>query len=304
VPGGGDRPEEERQDDPESPRPEEAEADEELEVDWDTKLPPLEESRTTPEELAGRRPAARPLQSAPAWTQPELAWPLALVAGFVGSTLGIRTGIPGTGALLALGLFSPLYLGLFGRGRIRLAALISIGWMAAVGAAAAGSVLDGSFNEVARACPGAHSFRDLEIRTWIEGERSGPETWPLLRNLALTLLLLAAARPTRGFLTLLGLGVAASAVGCGVGWFAEAADTMDPAMACLFGIPPHCVFVLCGVALSGVALAERRPWIPAPGGGDQRRALIVAGLALAAAGLFLEPLLAATWGSWMAQAVG
>ncbi|MEW6073195.1 MAG: hypothetical protein AB1726_11475, partial [Planctomycetota bacterium] len=62
-------------------------------------------------------PAPRPPRRSELWSSPELAWPLALFAGFAGTLLGVAVPLPGAAAAFATAAFAPLYLRLQARGR-------------------------------------------------------------------------------------------------------------------------------------------------------------------------------------------
>ncbi|MFT5285799.1 MAG: hypothetical protein ACI8TQ_001967 [Planctomycetota bacterium] len=278
-----------------------------VELDWDVALPPLPEPEA--EQLDSWSPknteSLPPLEPlGPRWHQAELAWPIALFAGFAGSSLGVASGLPGVGPLAAMILFAPLYLGLIHRNRTGLAALISIGWLAAVGAAAAGAVLDEGFSAIARSCPGSIGLREAEILPWLEGDRSGPASGTFLRNFYVGVGLLLVARHSIGLVSLAGLALCASAIGASVGWFATETLSMEPATACILGIPPHHAFSLAGLLLLVAVLSDRRQLLPLSEITDVRRNLMVAGAALLVLGFFVEPLLSRAWGTWMSEAVG
>ena len=291
---------------PQSPSDSKAEA-EPVELDWDEPLPPLPESDAEPDDPWApktKKPTTIEEPLGPRWHQAELAWPLALLAGFAGSSIGIGTGLPGVGPLASMMLFAPLYLGLIHRNRTGLAALISLGWLAGVGAAAAGAVLDEGFAAIARSCAGATGLREVEFLPWLEGDRSGPTNGSFLRNFYLGIGLLLVARHSIGLISLAGLAACASAVGASVGWFATEALSMEPATACILGIPPHYAFLLAGLLMLVAVLSDRRRLLPLSDITDVRRNLMVAGAALLVLGFLAEPLLSRAWGTWMSEAVG
>ena len=277
------------------------------ELDWDAPLPPLplagdESSDVWSPPSSTLQPM--PESVGPRWQQAEIAWPLALLTGFVGSSTGIMSGLPGVGPLAAMLLFAPLYLGLIHRSRTGLAALVSCGWLAGVGAAAAGAVLDDGFSSVAKSCPGAQNFRATEIMPWIESASTEFPSGPPQSALLVVLGLLLVARPTVGLMSLAGLALCASAIGAGVGWFATQVLSMEPALACILGVPPQHAFSLAGMALLVAALADRGRLRPFAEISDQRRNLMLAGVVLIALGILAEPLLSEAWGTWMSEAVG
>lgn len=250
---------------------------------------------------ADGRPADPPPARGPGLLQAEVAWPAALLAGFAGSALGVVSRVPGLGALLATAGFAPLHLLLVTRGRPRLAGVLATGWLFAVGAAACGAVMERGFHDVAGAVPGARAFLASDVRPWLDG-RAEPQ---LLRNAVVMAVLLAAALPTSGVATLLGLAAVASAVGACVGWYADGAaeSAAEPLLLVLSGIPPHVAFAAVGGALLATAAAHARAEPPGAEPDPRRRELVFAGAGLLLVGLALEPILAPVWGRWVAGAL-
>ncbi len=244
----------------------------------------------------------------PIWEQPEVAWPAALLAGFIGTYIGISSGIPAMGALLATAFFAPLYVALLRKGRLRLAAVLAVGWIFAIGASAGGMVLEHAFYEVARAVPGAWRFRDGDFRPWVLGEEPGAWSARVLRNALVVAGLLAVARPSAGLASLFGLACVASMVGAGTGWYADIAAERggEPLLHFLTGLPPHYCFLLVGSALAAGAIGAPGRSLAASGlgGVDRRRQIAVAGGSLLALGLLVDPLLVPSWGAWLAGSVG
>jgi hypothetical protein len=233
---------------------------------------------------------------------PEGAWSAAVVTGFGGAYVGMSLSVPLLGPLLAVGFFAPVYLRLVRSGRVRLAAVISVGWLFAVGAACAGAVLDDGFGAVAARLPGAWSYRSGEIQAWISGGRAISAPSRVARNALCVLVLLGLARASGGLVTRFGLSVVATLTGAAAGWFSGVAR--DSAFAILSGIPPHHVFTLVGTALLTSVLVEGRPLRPLSELPEGLRQLVVAGLGLLALGVLGEPLLAGLWGRWAAAAAG
>ena len=280
---------------------------------WDEVLPPIEpepeedeEASESAEDWSGQTVSGAMLESAPSprWQEAEIAWPIAIFAGFLGSAIGAKSGVPTAGSFLALALFAPLYLGLVFRQRTLLAALVSVGWLTAVGAGAAGSVLEGNFSDIAAASPGAIEFRDGQMMPLIRGEQHGSMGWSMTIGLGGSLLALVVARFSVGILSLAGLALLASAIGTAVGWFAAEAISLEPAWACVVGTPPHRALAFLGLLSLTAVLAERRPLLPLAGMTDSRRMMVFAGLGLLGVGLFSEPIFISVWGSWLSEAVG
>ena len=282
-------------------------------LEWDEVLPPIEDkpeegttAESAPEEHSAKTIPGAVLESTPAprWLEPEIAWPIAIFAGFLGSAIGAKSGVPTAGSFLAVALFTPLYLGLVFRQRPLLAALVSVGWLAAVGAGAAGSVLEGSFRDIAAASPGALGFRDAQILPWIQGEPAGSVGSSVLTTVGASLLILIVARISVGILSLVGLALLVSAIGAAVGWFAREAISLEPAWACVVGTPPHRALAFLGLLALTAALADRSPLLPLGEIGESRRKMILAGLGLLGVGLFSEPIFVSVWGSWLSEAAG
>ena len=271
-------------------------------LEWDEVLPPL---KSKPEEQATESSLPEELEPpAPRWLEPEIAWPIAIFAGFLGSVAGIKMGVPGAGALVALICFVPLYRVMILRERTLAAALISIGWLAGIGGGAAGSVQESSFEAVAAVSPGAERFRDRQLQPWLAGEDRAAAERATLVTAAGGFFLLLIARLSAGILSLAGLAVAVSAIGAGAGWFSTRAISLDPAWACFVGIPPHNALAMAGFLLITAPLADRRPLFPLRELDDVRRPMLLIGSALVGFALLLEPFLASAWGLWMSEALG
>jgi len=271
---------------------------------WDEVLPPLDQEKPTGDAKGEASGALVDSQPTPRWQEPEIAWPIAVLTGFLGSAIGAKLGIPLAGTLLPLLLFAPLYLALVIRHRLLLAALTSLGWLVAIGAGMAGAVLEASFDEVAAVSPGALAFRDAQIRPWLESGVGDPLGSPMLIHFGLGLVVLLAARVSVGVLALGILAFTTTGIGAGLGWFATEALSMEPVWACLLAIPPHRALAFAGLLGLTAALADRRPLSPVAELTDHRRELLLAGAALFGLGILLEPLLVPGWGSWLAEAVG
>ena len=249
---------------------------------------------------AGPRPARKDW----AWHQPEVAWPLSVAAGLAGTWLGLALRLPLVPALLATAAYAPLHLRLLARGSTTAAGATSVAWMVAVVLTVGGVVLDGS-PESAR---GALLFSDPEALaayglarvTHAPTSRSFQLAWLVLG----ALLILLAARPTRGVGPLLAVALVAGAVSGGAAdWTAEAGlgarraagDPADSLAAVLAGWPPGPLLALAGLLLASAALADPHRLLPLSELTAGRRRLLESGLLAAALALFFEPLYAPLW---------
>jgi hypothetical protein len=197
------------------------------------------------------------------WHQPEVAWPLALAIGFVGTLLGVLSGLPGVALVLAVAPFAPLFASLARGGHATLASAVTAGWLIGVAAAASGLALDRGVAFVTPAAPLAGALLD----------RSGG--LPLAAYAALLVTVLA-ARPTRGVLALAGLGLVTAAAGACAG--RDALALVDEgwselaAVIAAWGLSCTLPLGLLAVAV-GPLLAPGPLWPPAAVDGPRRRVL-------------------------------
>jgi len=240
------------------------------------------------------------------WSQPEVAWPIAMLAGFGGIWLGIETGLPGLGPGVAAIAFTPLFVLLLRRRRGRLAGILMLGWCVGVAAGAVGGVIQDGFPTVADALPGARWWQRTEVEPWLVGERPADPGLRVGRNAIAVVVLLVLARPTLGLASIAALALGASAVGAAVGRFAEraSADGGEPALWALSAVPPHYALAVVGLGLATAALAQPEPLRPFAELSDRRRRMLVGGTAAALAGVVSEPVVAPVWGGWLATALG
>ncbi len=250
---------------------------------------------TSPEPEAGSVPApASPAEAGPApaaeprpvlrWFNTELAWPLAVAAGFVGTLLGLSSGLTGAGAVLALAAFLPLHLGLLRRERRILVALCGCAWLVAVSAAIVGSGLEHAPEDVLAQWPfGAQLSAALER----------PDA-TLARDLVGALLLLGAMRIGRGSLGLFlcvllgGAAVAGRLAGLDL---PTGGEDWNPAAVVLAAWPPHLLLALCGAIVAGAVLADGRAVLPLSVLGEDRRHVLAAGAGILVMGLAIGVLL-------------
>jgi len=244
----------------------------------------------------------------PAWARGDLAWPLALLAGFGGTWAGLATGAPWAAPLLALLLLAPVHLTFVRLGQPGVAAALGMGALVGVGAAIVGAALEGASSELPSALP---------LAPWLGSEATrlvaGGDAWRPLRatlfHAAAFGAALATARLSRGLGPLLVaiLMVGASALGVGELAARAVAAGGSPLVSLLLAWPPPGVVELAAIALCGAALAGD----PAQGdrgqgdrGREGRRALLLGGLLLELAALLAWAFAAEPWGRWAAQALG
>ena len=248
--------------------------------------------------LDGDAPAAPRARRFP-WNQPEVAWPLALAAGFVGTWLGLLTGVPGLAQVVATAAFAPLYVRLLGRGQVLLAGWTSVAWMLAIAAAVAGVALGGSDQEVR----GLLLVSDPALLGSLGlGDGSGPSTRALRLawHLAGLLVLLVLARPLRGVLGLGVVGLFVSGVsGAATAVAAEAGGTIDPLRACFLGWSPGLLLGLAGASMACAAVAAPGTLLPLSDLPRGRRRQLEGAVLAGAAALFFEPLYTPLWELWL-----
>ncbi len=231
------------------------------------------------------------------WDQPEVAWALALAAGFAGTWLGIASKLPGLNALVATTLYAPLYLALLRRGRSGLAAFTSVSWCFGIVLAPLAAAHTDSFAAIAPRLLLARPYVDGELGLLVGGS-DVDVVGATLRNAVIAIVLIAVARPALGLGTLLGLALGVGTLGGGAAWFAERAVERgaDPVAAALAGLAPFAVIQLLGLLLCAAALADPTPLRDLAG---TRRRMLVAGGLLLLAGLAIQPAIAAPWGEWL-----
>lgn len=261
----------------------------------------------TPEE-PGRRSTGRDFLGALSWERPEVAWPLALLAGFGGTWIGIAGGVSiavvggasGLAAVVAATLFAPLWWQLHARGRPGLAAFAACAWALGIVAAVVGAMAEWGVEAVEGGLPYAATHALLELEPLLAGDvDAGAELLPnVLRNLLLLLLVAALARPLRGLLALVPLAAGAGVIGSGAGRVALRIEADDLSLAAASAIAPHLALGLAGALLVSAALADPHPLRPWDGRSWRSRTL-AAGVLLAVVGLLLEPWIAVGWGGWL-----
>jgi len=244
----------------------------------------------------GEGPAAPADDAEPWWRRFELVWPLSIVAGFAGTWLGLRTGLPGVATVLALAAFVPLYLAEMRAGQRFHAALLGALWSLGIIGAAVGEALQRPPAEVLAGFAGGAPFVQAEL-AFRDG---GPVLATLSRNALIVGGLFVLARPAWGLVSLAGSGVLAGLLGSvALTCAGEAVQGgLAPSLAALAGIPPHLFLALVGVQLGLAALAEpglvaREPFT------DLRRALLWSAVGLAGLGLGLQGLWIRAWQEWL-----
>ena len=242
-------------------------------------------------------------------TMPEVAWPLGLLSGFVGTWAGLTARVPGLGALGGVLAFVALHATLLGRGRRSLAAAVALGWGGAVTAAVMGTVIELGFDKIHLALPFAASWDASQVAPWIDPDVRAPHLLSLGGmgvGLGVVAAMVALARVAHGVGALLAAALYLGAAGAGAGRVVALAMEHggDPLFTSLVAFPPHVGLQVAGGLLIATVLADPAP-VAAPGstsGGTGRR-LVLAGIALAVLGVLGEPLLRTLWGGWMEGAV-
>jgi hypothetical protein len=226
------------------------------------------------------------------WTDAEIAWPLAILAGFAGTLGGIWSGLPGMPALLATAAFLPLWGRLVVAGQRTLAFLLGLAWCLGAAGAAGGAVfeLDGA-TRVAETLP--FGARLVAWRLYaLSG--AGPSTSVLLAlSLAAASGLALLALPLRGACALGAMAALAQVFGCGAALTSLEAGRAgrDPTLALVLGWPPSEVLAL-GASSAVVAALAGAGWERL---GREQRRLLARGASVTLGAIALDPLLEPLW---------
>jgi hypothetical protein len=235
-----------------------------------------------------------------AWTRGELAWPLALLAGFGGTWAGLATGLPFAASVIALVLLAPIHLTLVRLGRPGVGAVVALGALVGVIGAVIGAQLEGATpGELAPSLVAApHLGNELKALVGGVGGPSGPA---LALRAAVFAAAAALSRPTRGIVPLAVALVACGAWALAVGELVAAQVVLGaaPLTAVLVLWPPFLAAELAALTLAGAALAVGAACPP-----DRRRSQWLAGLGLELAALAAWSFAAAPWARWARHALG
>ena len=226
----------------------------------------------------------------PLWSQPDMAWLLALGLAFVLTWAGALTGLPGLGPILAGAAGAWVARALMRRGRTGAAGLASLAVVVGCALAALGLVQERGWSAVGAAFPPATTLVERDLRVFDPG--------PFLLRLALLALALAATRATRGFAPVLVAALSAAALGAAGGRIAATTAAEPGVTDGLTGIPPFALVQIGGLALCQAGLLAPGPLRPVAALAPARRRLLGWGLVLLAAGTALEPLMTGIWGHW------
>jgi len=232
----------------------------------------------------------------PVWAQPEWAWPLAILAGFAGTWVGLQVQLPGVPESVSCAAFAPLYLALLSRRGARLVALLAFGWVVGMAGAVQGAVLDDQVENVRSALPLGGSYRALGLDAWLEpAARRAVHPIPIV--CAWIVVTPALAWVSRGILSLLSIAMATGAVmAAAADWALRAvlagSGPLTAAVACT---SPMATVEIAGVILASSAAAAWR--IPAPGPVLRgRRLMFWGGMVLALGTAAAESWLGPYWG--------
>jgi hypothetical protein len=176
------------------------------------------------------------------WSEPEIAWPLAISCGALGVAAGEASGLIGGGALAALVLGAPLVHALSARGLALRATAALGGWVLGVAGASAGFALE-------RGAPAMDAVLGArtDLARFEEALRSGAgaaSASPLALALGGAAILALALAPRLALLAPLAL--TAALAGAHAGWAAVQADAAgrEPIFALALGLPLELVLAL------------------------------------------------------------
>lgn len=234
----------------------------------------------------------------PAWTQPEIAWFLAVAWGFAAAWIGAVMALPGAGVFLAVvaaAVFQAVLLrgghaGTAGMAAVAMALGVTLGAVALVG--------ESGLEVGAASFPLARTYVALQIAPLLAGD-AGSLWLSTAASAGVIALLLLFARPTQGLAPLAAGMIAGGAFGAAG---AHAGRPEEGVLAVLDGlqsIPPWALFQLCGMLLLQVLLTSRGALLPLAELGTGRRRLLKVGLALLLLGLILQPIVGGVWARWV-----
>lgn len=242
----------------------------------------------TPEPLRDPGVARR----GPRWAQPDLAWPLAVLAGFLGTWAALLVVRPWLAVPLALALLWPLEERVRASGNALLATWLGLAFLIGIAGAVAGTAIEAGSVGVVAGVPLADVLRSSDF-PFLDGRPAGSGWATLPRNLVALGGLLAAGRygPPLLAVGLAGLVTAALSACAAV---PAAAEAGDPLRAFLATWPPHLALGLLGGLFAAGLLGTVRS-DPATG---PRRDLLAGALGLAALGLLPQGLWFQGWVAW------
>jgi hypothetical protein len=243
----------------------------------------------------GHEPSPEPA-SEPAWRQPEVAWALAILAGFVGASVGLYTRQPGLPEALSTAAFVPLFLALLERRGALLVGLLGLGWGVGIAGAVVGAVLDERSAMVRAALPLGRAYAALALDPYLGGGAQEGQALGSILGLAWIAASLLGSLATRGVLGHLCVAVGLGAVsGATADWALRAVQAgAEPILASLLCFPPCALVALAGVILASAAVVRGR----LPAAPEERahcRILLLVGLAAAVLALVVEPWVAPHW---------
>ena len=234
----------------------------------------------------------------PAWTQPEIAWFLAVAVGFSAAWVGAIASIPGAGGIIAAICAVVFQFVLLRRGLYGTAGMAAVAVALGVALAAVGLVGEGGLSKGGSPFPLAAYYVTQVIRPLLDGDSGGVWLATALSAVAATVLLLL-ARPTQGLVPLVAGTLAAGALGAAGAEAGRPGEGIPAVLDGLQSIPPWGLLQLAGVLLLQVVLAGPEPVFPLEELRQPRRRVLATGLALLGIGLFMQPLAAEAWAAWV-----
>lgn len=236
----------------------------------------------------------------------EWAWPQSLLAGFLGTWVGLQLPYPGLAVVLALLGFLPVFIRHVGPKDGRFGLLLAFGWLGGGFGAYLGAILEGGMGEFAERVPLGSLYLGLGVEDWASESPGGAPPWAPLARLAAWSAPLLLARRGRGLLFLPCVATTLGALALGTARLAlERVETGGDALtSCLLGVPPFGFLQLLGTVAMGMALADPGPIWPLSGMERWRRWALCGGPLALLLGAFADATLASTWAGMLGVELG
>lgn len=236
----------------------------------------------------------------------EWAWPQSLLAGFLGTWLGLQIPFPGMAVVAAILGFLPIFVKHVGPRDGRFGLLLALGWLGGGFGAYLGTVLEGGMGEFFARIPLANLYLGLGVEAWASESPGSAPTWAPLARLALWGAPLLWARRVRGllFLPCVATGMGSLALGSARLALERVQGGGDALTSCFLAVPPFALLQMMGAVVTGLALADPGPLWPLSGVERWRRWALCGGPLALLLGAFVDATLASTWAGTLGVRLG